>query len=771
MPRLEGPVPQVQAKEGPMPQLPHKRRPRWATLAVVALIATLLATAGPAGPAAAATGTPDHTTSLTACVGDATQDKMFPDVSEGHYFRDAINCLAYYGVTIGYEDGTFKPNDNVARAEMVLFMQRAAAKAGVSDASTVVGDFATTGSDPVNRADMALLIARLLDAATAAVGTAKDGTFTVGGSAPDDFFTDARASLDRVRDSAASVLYETGVAMGTGGNMFSPTATVTRGAMAAFITRALAHTTARPAGVTMQELDTGGAKISVRSADFQPVADARLDLISIDTAKIAEAFNSDGTCNTKALADEGGSRAKCEIDFLDPSTEDNGDYDQAITVATGGTTLWAWTGAVGDKITKDSEGVAMIELTKSTAVPGTQVKISTSLPTVPTVPVNVTKAKLGSTVTVTIQLVDTTGMKNAVPTAAQMALKHPVTTRVCHVTNDGATENETASSPCLAASDDLDINASGTETVQLDSTGKAEFTVSIPDPDPDDTGDTNPDNGTVSYTITLGSEGTTALTLATGSSLTSNIAFTDESPAVTTVSVKNAGANYDTVPTTGVKGNTVVVTVLDQYGNGMPGQNVALTSTSTGTTGSKMPPSDRDKTGTNGTIRISYDHGTAAAAETIGVSLPIWEKGPDGETGGGDDRTLVTTGCDSLTSSQACLKDTMFYWAGSANGTGALEAVVAGSLDKNEIVVNADSPVLVRYDANDQFTVTDTNEAAATDESGYGMAKFEEWLAKDMDITPTSTDTNVNGQQLSWGGYVASDSSEVTNLTLSGSAT
>ena len=47
---------------------------------------------------------------------------------------------------------------------MVLFMERAAGIAG-ADAEAVVGDFAETGSDPVNRGDMALLIARLLDAA------------------------------------------------------------------------------------------------------------------------------------------------------------------------------------------------------------------------------------------------------------------------------------------------------------------------------------------------------------------------------------------------------------------------------------------------------------------------------------------------------------------------------------------------------------------------------------------------------------------------------
>ena len=152
-------------------------------LATGALIASLLAVG--ASPAAAIdeNSKPNAAAATSACVGDATGDMMFSDVSEGHAFRAAINCLAYYGVTVGYGDGTFRPNDDVARYQMVLFMERAAAAAG-ADADAVVGDFAETGSDPVNRGDMALLIARLLVAATTAesavnVTNNDDGTFTV----------------------------------------------------------------------------------------------------------------------------------------------------------------------------------------------------------------------------------------------------------------------------------------------------------------------------------------------------------------------------------------------------------------------------------------------------------------------------------------------------------------------------------------------------------------------------------------------------------------
>ena len=90
-------------------------------LAVGTLIAALLA-AGSA-PAVAVTDRADHATPLSACVGGATVDQWFADVSEGHVFRDAINCVAYYGITDGTGDGsTYSPERDVTRAEMAVFI-------------------------------------------------------------------------------------------------------------------------------------------------------------------------------------------------------------------------------------------------------------------------------------------------------------------------------------------------------------------------------------------------------------------------------------------------------------------------------------------------------------------------------------------------------------------------------------------------------------------------------------------------------------------------
>ena len=331
-----------------MPQPVTKRRSGTSILAAGALVASLVAVG--ARPAGAVETVADHATPVTACVGDATEDWMFDDVSAGHFFRGAINCLAYYGVTIGYGDGTFRPSQDISRFEMVLFMERSARIAGANPAD-VVQDFAATGSDPVNRADMALLIARLLASATGNdsrvnVVLRPDGTFTVGGTEPDDAFIDSRRSQPLTKDSAASALFELGVAQGTGGGNFSPEAPVTRGEMAAFITRALAHTTARPEGVSIQQYLPGEVTVSVRNEVFAPVSNAKLDVFSIASPDVRRAFRADGSCSS-LVTDETGSRS-CEIDVLDPVTGPDGDF----TIGLGPTdepdvTVWAWTGALG----------------------------------------------------------------------------------------------------------------------------------------------------------------------------------------------------------------------------------------------------------------------------------------------------------------------------------------------------------------------------------------------------------------------------------------
>ena len=282
-----------------MPDQLKKRRSGWGLLALGALIASLLAVG--ASPATAEEETADHKASTSACEGDAQTDRMFTDVSEGHFFRDAINCIAYHGITTGSGDGTtFSPSQDVTRWQMALFIARATTAAGVDlgdamDAGfTDIGDapevsrdainqLASNGiipeattyrpNDPMTRADMAVFLVGFLNKAAPNVTVDEDGAIMLGvGSAAteaDDYFTDVRALSSPDVDRAAAALFELGITTGTNKAAavvdptqtpldvkYDPEGTVTRGAMAAFITRALAHTSLAPAATATDPTTT-----------------------------------------------------------------------------------------------------------------------------------------------------------------------------------------------------------------------------------------------------------------------------------------------------------------------------------------------------------------------------------------------------------------------------------------------------------------------------------------------------------------------------------
>lgn len=73
----------------------------------------------------------------------AQQAKLFPDVAENHWAAAQIKELSEKGVIVGYPDGTFKPDDNVTRAEFACMAIRA------------LGQEHTTVAQPVNFTDIA----------------------------------------------------------------------------------------------------------------------------------------------------------------------------------------------------------------------------------------------------------------------------------------------------------------------------------------------------------------------------------------------------------------------------------------------------------------------------------------------------------------------------------------------------------------------------------------------------------------------------------------
>ena len=716
-------------------------------LAAGALVASLLAVG--AGPAAALDedSKVNAAAATSACVDDATGDMMFSDVSEMHAFRGDINCLAYYGVTIGYGDGTFRPNADVSNEEMVLFMERAAGVAG-ADADAVVGDFAMTGSDPVDRGDMALLIARLLVAATNKespinVTNNDDGTFAVSTvtEAKDwDYFADSRRSQNRVKDSAASALYELGVAKGTGMGYFSPASTVSRGAMAAFITRALGHTSARPEGVTIQTDGPGEVIISVRDANFHPVANAPVDVFSARADQVGEAFSADGSCYMPRVAAVGGNAKLCEIDALDAITGLDGNYDPgAITVNTqaGGTTVWAWTGESGDKVADGGDGLASVNLTETSPVPADAAKITTDMA------MGVTRAAFGSTVTVTIQLVGAAPDRaNAVP--PEGGASYTVTIQSQADLNEAADDLATDPGAVTAAT------TLTTKTVTVDASGKGTFEITAADPDPNNADD--PDTGSIDrvrVTYTVVAVGTSTAINDDISSTTSGaqtITFSDAPGQVVAASLKPA-ASFLTAPTSGSAANVVTVTVVDQYDKPVRGHLVQLTSNHQA---NPDTPADGDlssfpvarRTDSSGTVRIGYSHTGTGSVEALVANTHSTA----------DDGTVTRTPIPGGTAN--------FYWARPASTAADLTALATSTVvrvsdaDSKTLVIGGDAsnaPLIVRYDGNDQFASGASGSEALTD-----LAGFEADLAKDKDNNDTVAVTS----------YDPTDSGDVARFVL-----
>ena len=699
-----------------------------------ALIASLFAVG--AAPAAALDedSKPNAAAATSACVGDATGDMMFSDVSEMHTFRADINCLAYYGVTIGYGDGTFGPENDVTRGQMVLFMERAADVAG-ADAEAVVGDFAMSGSDPVDRGDMALLIARLLVSATndespVNVTNADDGTFAVEGVTGDavDYFADSRRLQNRVKDSAASALYELGVAKGTGMGYFSPGDSVNRGQMAAFITRALGHTSARPAGVSIQSDEPGEVIISVRDANFQPVANAAVDVFTARADQVDEAFNEDGSCNTARVIPVGNTDV-CEIGALDAITGLDGDLEpNAIDVNTqaGGTTVWAWTGERGDKIEDGGAGIARINLTDTAPVTALNAKVTTDMTK------GAIRAAFGSTITVTIQLVGANDA-NAGPGADGASYVVFVRSETNRTSTGAATADHNAAADDLdttpAAVDPASTIASVTRNVlPVDASGKATFTVTAPAPNnADDTDAGSVDRVRVTYTVTqisgpFATPGDSTSGQAAVTDGTATITFSD-ALSVPRVAVVTPAVDYLAAPTNGAASNVVTVTVTDQYGKPVRGHMVRLSSTHSPVgadpANTSVFPVAR-RTDSSGSVRIGYTYTGGGSVESIQANTVT---DPDATF----DPTATT---DDIGEAK------MFYWAAPLRPTApATTAEIATGVDlrvadadRNTLVIGDAGTALqsVVYDDNDQFVIVN---GAVT--SNVTLAAFEAELAKE----------------------------------------
>lgn len=373
--------------------MPRVAEKRWLILVVMlGLVAGLLGVDDQRAVATHGTDPDvDFEATYSACVGAATDPAGFEDTA-GSFAEDAINCLAHFGVTQGRTPTTYAPNDSVLRWQMALFLARAAGPAGIvlenpatdqgftdvgglsDSARNAINGLAAAGimpgataatftpNQPVTRASMAMLIDAFLR-------EARPGTGAFGSEASkySEVVSDSNAVFNDLTGvsilefNAIGRIYELGITRGVGDHQFGPQGFVTRAQMAAFITRALAHTVARPAGVSVQiSQDTvkgAGSStellISVRDAAFEPLADATVDVFS--SADAPAAFASDGSCATGKVTGVIGAFA-CQVDRNDEVTDITGDItDLTLDNISAATTVWAWTGEVGDKYGSETD--------------------------------------------------------------------------------------------------------------------------------------------------------------------------------------------------------------------------------------------------------------------------------------------------------------------------------------------------------------------------------------------------------------------------------
>ncbi|MEX0660095.1 MAG: S-layer homology domain-containing protein [Egibacteraceae bacterium] len=174
----------------------------------------------------------------------------FSDIA-GHTHEEAILAVATAGITTGFPDGTFRPQDPVTRGQMAAFLQRALelpsgagggqfsdvgghtheeAIAAVAAAEIAAGfpDGTYRPQQPVSRDQMASFLQRALD-------------LPPGGPHP---FTDVAGNP---HEPAIAAVAQEGIASGFPDGTYRPRQQVTRGQMAAFLARALDMDTPTPA--------------------------------------------------------------------------------------------------------------------------------------------------------------------------------------------------------------------------------------------------------------------------------------------------------------------------------------------------------------------------------------------------------------------------------------------------------------------------------------------------------------------------------------------
>ena len=702
-----------------MPQLVKKRRSGWAVLAVGALVASILAVgaspaaAEPISASNAAAAAPDR----TACLGPATDNAGFDDVAMGGSHYTNIQCLAHYGVTTGRAGGTqYGPHDNVTRSQMALFLSRMAGVAGVAlddamgagftDLNGIGADrvdainrlvnagiMTGSGNDTfsplasVSRAEMAMWLVNFLVAFTADNPTGEgfdvdrdrnDGTYTVMDGETEVeavYFGDSRQTHPVHVDSAIGAAFQLGITTGYSDLTFRGANAVSRQEMASFIMRTLAHTNTRPAGTTSQAAGSS-VQVSVRTAEFAPVANAPVDLFGYAYPDFA--FDDDGGC-VEFVSQVAPGRTACEIDSLDSVTDGAGNavFNSDLTATTdgadtlecgtsgtfptGGTdpgteadiTTWAWTGELGDEAEEDSvfETVVVRQFSRTPALKPHHAEVGGGL----NARNNQLEARFGQVVNYTLQLhadpadpiaiaIDTDqglmGEHIAVgPDSKGNRYQLRVSVSFLAYTDgpdtdgDGIADSRTRNDPLATVATAVSITPS---IVAPNSDGALTIPITVADPHPG----VNGDDMQVTFTLTpLGTDVTgdtynNARLFDVGApnevedddadgytpTFSDSIVFSDDGPdtarlAISAVGPNGLGSDYARAPGVNRRAaSRVTITVIDQYGRPVPRFSVNAVSNGAD---SVLPFVQYFTTGSSGSYSIGYTYSGGPGTETV----------------------------------------------------------------------------------------------------------------------------------------------------------
>ena len=688
---------------------------RIAMLAVLALVGSILASAGVAG--APQERNAEVLPRTSACVDAALDPFGFEDIADlGDEWQDAINCIAYYGVTVGRTLTTYDPDSDVTRAEMALFLHRAATAAGVDFAPAAddpvamftdtdgLGDLwleaiedlygkgimtgrningaSAVGSpssetfvphEPIVRAEMATYLRNLMRAATPDLF---DDDGDLAGVESLDQFEDARLTVPAATSDAIAAIYELGITVGRTATTFDPTGTVRRSNMALFLARALAHTTARPAGLSVQQ-DGTMIVVSLRDRHFQPMEasdDEYVDAFVAEMDDVDDAFNSDGSCDTDVVREvPRWYHEACVIDAGDALFEDGGaEIDLGDDLTSDGFTAWVWVGSLGDEA--DEDDTIAVEFDPGDLPPPapSQLTVTFSGLRVQSDGSPVMTARKGTNVRVHLQLqgnyADEEDLVDAVTPAGGAMYELELVTTV----PDGPDQDTDRDAYERSRAEDIALAVDGSASFRLPTYRMDDYAIEYAITPVGDAPAAVPSRGTVH--------------------------FVNTDPIATSVLVDPledwlpAGDADDQVR------NNVRVTVLDQYGRPISGREVLLTSDATGFA---VVARGRGYVTSRSGVVIGYNRTGGSAVETLTAGI-------DGDAADEAGRGELPADCANVPSSGANSNDLCgnaeVYWADEAdqsNGNDTYIVVYADVVERQIVVQEQGATTLVVVDYDD----------------------------------------------------------------------